>query len=300
VLKKNRNTAQYLSIILAILLLGLAGCADKDQPTPDNTKTPSVEKNVSKPVIQGIVTVNGSPITQAELDYMRARTFGRLNIPVGSGGVEQKLLESMIASRAISQKSAQSIDQEKHKEIELMTAAYREELLVKEYIATHVTPEPVTREMAEQYYKDHPEEFGAGVEKIFELIRTVKVLKGEQRDELLQMLSQLEVEKNWALWAKRLQSLSVVYKKAKARAELLDQPLRQLVHETQPGQISPVQKGEHIFIIRVIGEKKLVPKPYSEVSAEIRKKLAPVKLKAAIKGLSQEIVKKAQVTYRKK
>jgi len=301
VMHQKKRPALCLFMVTCAMLF--VGCAEKQQAEPEAMQekiaqpVAEVKQESKKEAVKGIAHVNGSPITQAELDYARTRTFGRQSAMVPSGSIEEKLLQSLVASRAISQAAEQELSQEQLQEIELKAAAYKEELLVKQYLTSHVEPEPVSSDMAKQYYEQHPEEFGAGLEKTFEMIRTVSNLDDGQRRTLLLELAKAKSEGNWEQWVNAIQLKSVVYKRATAKVDILDQPLQRLVRTTQIGKVSPIHNGDHIAIVRVIDEKRISPKPFSEVSAEVRKRLAPLKLKEAIKTISQEIVKNSQVTY---
>jgi hypothetical protein len=51
------------------------------------------------------------------------------------------------------------------------------------------------------------------------------------------------------------------------------------------------------YVVRILEIRQLTARPLHEVSAEIRRELAPVKLKTTIKTLSDELKKTANVQY---
>ena len=74
-------------------------------------------------------------------------------------------------------------------------------------------------------------------------------------------------------------------------------PLKRLVSSTKAGEVSPIHVLDNITIVRVISEKTLDPKPLDQVSAEIRKKLAPIQVRDAIKKTKEELLKSTKVVY---
>ena len=50
-------------------------------------------------------------------------------------------------------------------------------------------------------------------------------------------------------------------------------------------------------LIRVVDERSATPKPLADVSADIRKILAPLQLRAAVRKASDEIVAASEIIY---
>ena len=73
------------------------------------------------------------------------------------------------------------------------------------------------------------------------------------------------------------------------------QPLKSLVASTGQGETSPLHMGDTLTIVKVVETKALPAKPLMEVSADIRRKLAPVKMKDAIKAISAEAKQRMKV-----
>ena len=90
----------------------------------------------------------------------------------------------------------------------------------------------------------------------------------------------------------------LVYQNAEARKGLLNKHLEQLINSLEVGQVSDVSFVDgNLIVVRVTGISQLAPKPLSEVSADIRKTLAPLQLKKAVKKASQEAIAGAEVKY---
>lgn len=279
-----------LGCLLAALLL--AGCRDDD----------GAEALAQVPVEPSatLVTVDESPITRAQLELTVERTLGESAPLFANDEVERKILDSLVASRAMALLAERELDAGERAQLDLKAQAYREELLVRHYLEQHATPEPVTSEQVADYYQRHPEEFGGGVEKSFEIITSDQELDETQRAELIALLSGAEVQGND--WQKRVAAWRAAgkpleYRSNRIKPELLEQPLRSLVEPTAAGSIAPLYVDGQMLLVRVTAEERLPARPLSEVSGEIREKLAPQALKQAVKSLSEEATRQVKVQY---
>lgn len=280
-----------LGCLLAAGLL-LAGCRDDDGA--DALAQIPVEPSAT------LVTVDDSPITRAQLELTIERTLGESAPLFANDEVERKILDSLVASRAMALLAERELDVGERAQLDLKAQAYREELLVRHYLEQHATPEPVTSEQVADYYQRHPEEFGGGMEKSFEIIASDQALEEPQRAELIALLSGAEAKgRDWqkqvAAW--RAAGKSLEYRSNRIKPELLEQPLRGLVETTEAGSIAPLYADGQLLLVRVTGEEHLPARPLSEVSGEIREKLAPQSLKQAVKSLSEEATRQVKVQY---
>ncbi|WP_337058958.1 peptidyl-prolyl cis-trans isomerase [Pseudomonas sp. USHLN015] len=279
-----------LGCLLAAALL--AGCRDDDGA--EALAQVSVEPSAT------LVTVDDSPITRAQLELTVERTLGESAPLFANDEVERKILDSLVASRAMALLAERELDAGERAQLDLKAQAYREELLVRHYLEQHATPEPVTSEQVADYYQRHPEEFGGGVEKSFEIIASDQALEEPQRAELIALLSGAEAKaRDWqkqvAAW--RAAGKPLEYRSNRIKPELLEQPLRGLVESTEVGSIAPLHADGQLLLVRVTGEERLPARPLSDVSGEIREKLAPQSLKQAVKRLSEEATRQVKVQY---
>lgn len=279
-----------LGCLLAAALL--AGCRDDDGA--DALAQVPVEPSAT------LVTVDGSPITRAQLELTVERTLGESAPLFANDEVERKILDSLVASRAMALLAERELDAGERAQLDLKAQAYREELLVRHYLEQHATPEPVTSEQVADYYQRHPEEFGGGVEKSFEIIASDQALEEPQRAELIALLSGAEAKgRDWqkqvAAW--RAAGKPLEYRSNRIKPELLEQPLRGLVESTEAGSIAPLYADGQLLLVRVTDEERLPARPLSDVSGEIREKLAPQSLKQAVKSLSEEATRQVKVQY---
>lgn len=247
-----------------------------------------------------LVTVDGSPITRAQLELTIERTLGESAPLFANDEVERKILDSLVASRAMALLAERELDTAERAQLDLKAQAYREELLVRHYLEAHASPEPVTSEMVADYYNRHPDEFGGGVEKSFEIIASAQPLEEPQRAELIALLSGPQVQgKDWqalvSTW--RGAGKPLEYRSNRLKTELLDQPLRSLVETTAVGAVAPLYADGQLLLVRVTGEQHLPVRPLAEVSGAIREKLAPQVLKQAVKSLSARATKELKVQY---
>lgn len=269
----------------------LAGCEGDDrQALRDIPVEPSAT----------LATVDGTPITRAQLELTIERTLGDSAPLFASEGVERKILESLVSSRAMARLAERELDAAERAQLDLKTQAYREELLVRHYLEAHADPEPVSIAMVSDYYQRHLDEFGGGVVRSFEVIASTRPLDERERTELIALLSSVEAQsKDWeALVAKwRAGGSPLEYRHNRLKPDLLEQPMRNLVKQTAVGAIAPLHIKEQLLLVRVTAEQQLPARPLAEVSGEIREKLAPRMLKQAVQGLSAKALQEVKVEY---
>lgn len=245
-----------------------------------------------------LATVNDSVITQSELDAAIVRTLGEAEVVIPSEA-SVKMLKSLVASRAMAMAQQQALSDQKMRELELRVQAYKEELLVRQYIESNAEPQPVTPSMVRTYYHDYPEEFGGKLSRTFEVISTIRKVENDERKLLVTELTALASSDDWDLKATELKSreLPVRYRNITVRTDLLEQPLRSLVENTVIGQASPILASGEVMRVKVINEARSPAKPLQEVSADIRRKLAPIQFRKSVKQLSQQALKSAEIEY---
>ncbi len=278
----------------------LTACTSEsvDKKTQDSNS--QIEEVSQKPVSKDskddiLARVNGSTITRSELAYAMNRLLPKGMSDIQKEKLSGKVLDSLIDSRLMADLEASTMSEHEHKELETKVSAYREELLVKQYITKNITPNPVTAEKIHQYYLDHPHEFGGGTEKTFEIIEARENLDEAERKQLLIEFAGLKGVNNWANWFADTKLQKVSYKQSTLLVELLDESLKKIVVNTKDGETSPVLNNKKIRIVRVNQSKQLPAKPIDQVSRKIRRKLAPQALKVSIKNHLVDLKKKASI-----
>ncbi|WP_180141247.1 peptidyl-prolyl cis-trans isomerase [Desulfoluna butyratoxydans] len=212
----------------------------------------------------------------------------------------RKVLESLVASRAIAMASEKELGAEALAELEKKVVVYREQLLVKSYLASHANPQPVTAEMVKAYYESNPERFGARTTVVYEMVSTEHALEGDGRNRVMEALGKIGNEDAWdeSVAELREQRLPVFYKKGRVAKEMMNPRLFALISSTQEGQTSNLTFIEGVpYLIRVIKREHVPPRPLQEVSASIRKSLVPVQLKKDVKKVAGSAIAASDVEY---
>lgn len=300
------NTLRLIVLIFVISLTTTA-CQEKqpaaaivEKTTPAAETSQQVPPETETSVVAAIV--NGEAITEADIEFTINKTFNSAELMLANESIKDKVLQSLIASRAMKHIMQKSMDKEQQQAIAKKVKAYEEELYIKAYLRANVTPEPVSAEMVKNWYEQNPQRYGGVEVKQFELLKTVTQLSEKKRNELLATISEIQNTDNWQKHSKQWQKqYQLVYQIAQAQPGLLAKQLQQVLNKLQQGQTSEVilHQGD-IYLLRVTKVTQLPPRPLSEVSASIRKTLAPLQLKKAVKKASQEAIKQAKVELKTK
>ena len=249
---------------------------------------------------QILARVDGVPVTRYELEQFAKSTFQNSDVGKLEPDVRRKLLESMVIAKAIARKAETEMSAEDLAEVDKMVSAYREETLVKKYLASHAGPEPVTQEMVKEYYESHPEQFGAKKIRTFEMIFTPEKPTPKERDGIAEFLKAPEQQADWKAWADSLKRRGhpVAYREGEIDEKLLEEKLRNLIRPLKKGKTTqPTFLDGKAYVVRIVDEKNIPPKPLSLVNDSIRKLLAPVQLRKAIGKISGKVLETAKVVY---
>jgi len=283
-----------------ILALGFALLAcerTNDVTKPEvGTETASGQRSITddSPVL---ATVNGEGISQADVKFMIARTFSSADSLLANKEINDKVLDSLIASKAMSQKIKQEMSAEQLTDIQRKVNAFREELFVREYLMRSVVPTPVTQEMVSEYYQGHPEKFGGTTLKVFEQLKASRKLTESERDHFLADQQSISTSSDWQQIAAQSQDkYPLNYQKASAVPGLLDPKLDAVIKNLSLGNTSgTIFIDELPMVFRVLEEKQIPAQPLHEVSAGIRKSLAPIQMRQAVKQVTDELLKEVHV-----
>lgn len=275
------------SILISALLLGVSGC----------DSTVQQDDSINRPSSPVVAYVNEEAITQADVDFMLQRMLKGQAFAQVDDALREKILDSLISSRAMKIQMESLLTPEEMEEIDRSANAYKEELYVKEYLAKHVVPEPVTMEMVQAHYDKHPEEFGGELVRDFQILVLSNAQDQQARDKFLAAIPEIKATKDWSAAKDQLaQAYMIKYQEGRARPGLLDPVLEQAISRLSEAEISDlVYVNDQIYLIKIVGVKQLAPKPLVEVSAEIRKKLAAQQLRAAVKKASEDVLTKVEV-----
>lgn len=278
------------SILLAFCLL-LVAC---EQATIELKGEPEVSTE-QEDQSEVLAKVNGEPITQDDIDFMIQRTFSGSEQLFFNEEMQGKVLESLIASKAMQQKMRATLSEDRLADIKSRTMAFEEELYVKEYLTEFATPEPVSSKMVQDYYQQYPEEFGGGDSIAFEMLATTTKPSADQRDAILAQAQVIKDSADWSAFAND-NELGLVYKNVVLQSVLLAPELERAVKNTKVGETSDMVLIKGVpHAVRVTSVTTLPAKPLSAVSAQIRKKLAALQLKKSVKAASEAAISEAKV-----
>lgn len=286
---------RFIVSLLASAVL-LAACGKPDVAAPE----PAAESAISATPV--LATVGASPITEAEVELAVTDNLGEQAALFLDEQGRRKVLESLVVSRAMAQQAEKTLDAEARALLDRRVAAYREQLLVKTYLRDTLTPEPVTNEMVESYYREHPDRFGALKRWEFELLESLPEQDDKTRDAVLATLARAKSEADWKALAQtaNAEGERLSYRRSSAVQGSLAPDVDALLLATNEGAVSDVRLSEgRARRVRVLKLEQTPPKPLSEVSAEIRKALVPMQLKKAVKSASDTVLSQVKVDYTK-
>ena len=282
------NNRLYILIMSTLLF----ACEPK---SVDETVTSAVQENE-----RVLVKVNGEVISENDLDAAIVRTLGEYGAFQLDDAGRNKVLQSLVVSKAMAITQQNKLNEEELKRIEQMVKAYREELLVKRYLKNNVVPIPVTSQMVEDYYKKHPEQFGGKTIRTFEVVKGLTKAEGPARKKIISAITELSIQSEWkeAVSELKLKGLQIDYSKGALSKGTLKSDIDSIISDTPLGKTSNIHFVDGLpLITRILSEKTIAPKPLSLVSNDIKKSLAPIQLKKAVKQASDELLLQVSVTY---
>ena len=292
--------------VISCVLLSLASCAKKsaeDVESPASVNTG--EKILSSFEIKGdssevVAKVNNTLITYNDLERMTERTLKGAELFDLGSDVQDKILQSMVASRVMAQAAIAELENDELETMQRDVRDYREQLLVKSYLKKNANPQPITQEMVKTYYESNIEKFGGGKVKSYELIAGLSGVSEKERNSIISVLGEANKKNDWQAYANELRGkgFKVRYLKGQLKKDLLDSRLQTTLDKLRPGVAAKIVFVDGVpYLPRVISIEDGVAKPLGEVSSEIRRILLPQQLKISIKELSESLLKTADVEY---
>jgi len=279
-------------VIVFIAGLTLNGCGDSEVETGEKAGLAD-----SKTVV---AYVNGKPVHEIDVDLAFDRTLGSQAAVFADENAWNKVLESVVSSRVIAGLAEQEMNDLERQELNARANAWRDEQLVKRYLSDKVNPEPVTSSMVEDYYNRHPELFGGSERWHYESLGIA--IRGDEshRDRALSFLGNASEKEDWKELASeaRNDQLQVIYQRSEVAQGLGKPALQARLKSLQPGKTSALSiEDGNANVVRLLRHEMLPPKPLHEVSDEIRMRLAPVKLRKAIRKVMEETIQDADIQY---
>lgn len=246
-----------------------------------------------------LAQVNDEIITDEDVQFFINKTFSNNSSAIKNKQIKKNILASLIASKAMEIAMKEELSPEQINQIKLKTQHYEEELFIKEYLAQYAIPEPVTSSMISNYYQEHLEQFGQVEMKTVEILQRKSKLNENERDAILTSLVTINATDNWQHFAENKgKHLSLNYVKTKFSPGLFDKKVAEVIETLKVDENAKITfvQGQP-FIIRIIAVQTLPAKSLASVSATIRKKLAALQLKKAVKESSKQVMKQVKIVY---
>jgi hypothetical protein len=259
---------------LLFVLVSISGC-QKNEPVA--TVQPSLSDMIAK--------IDGEPVYKDELDIVINHTVGEFAaLQLGDDG-RKKVLESLIIRKLMSDKQLQSMGQEELRQLELEITSYREELLTKRYVREQLIAQPVTDEMIADYYQSNLHIYGENTVRRFEMARADVSYSPALQKKISLVMQELTPHSNWSETIKKARQIGqplFVVSGSSSENGLTDD-YKEIIQSLGAGDVSALYTINGIMVRFKITELIPIPaKPLSEVSADIRKTLAPLQLKKSI------------------
>ena len=280
-----------IGVMVSLLL---AGCGPKKAPMVAEAPAPSA------PQEQVLAKVNGEPITDLQLELAMERSFsGNATAMVDGPELRQKMLQSLVVSRAMKQLGEKSLDAETKLKLHHQAQAYEEELYVREYLKEHIQPKPVTHEQVAEYYQKHPELYGAQSIREYQLLATPEQLLEKKRDDFLAHVAAIRTTPAWPSAAvKWQQEFDLQLVRGRSSDQQLPEELAQALAKLGKDATSELLNvNGRYYLLRVTSLIQTPAKPLAEVSGEIRQTLAPLALRDAVREASEQAKAQAKIEW---
>ncbi|CAG0887846.1 unnamed protein product [Cyprideis torosa] len=282
------------------MLLTLGACSKNDTPTPPAEPAPAapeVTMGWLDPNEELLATVNGSVIGSDDLSVYMARTIGSDYRAVSDPQIEQRVLESLVASRAIALTELAQMPLEERLLLEKRVAQFREELLVKRYLLENAKPNTISNEDIKQYYDNNPQEFAGREERRYELL-TISPQDYKKDSELaIDLISRGKTSHNWSELANQEAASSTQGSTVKLQHNTLtltldDKPslsaIDKVVASLTIGEMSRVVfEAGAPYIVRLLDIKQEPAKSLEQARSEISKRLLPASIKKSVKAINR-------------
>jgi len=272
-------------VMFLVFPLVLTSC-DGDRPA-----------NITKQENKVVAEVNGESVYMSEINELKKRMLRNVPASYINKELEDKLLDSLIRSKAMAQLMKKELDEETENSIENQVNAFREDLLVKAYVDKYGLLKTVTNEQVKQYYADNLNLFGGGNKKTVEYLEAKPVADREKRVELLKTLNSMKTIKHWKKSVHKLtkKGFKIDYKKLTANVKHLKSPLKEIVKKLSKQTEPQLVSDTGIYLVRVLDTETIPALPFAEVSGDVRAMLQRHAYRESIENLSDKVMKQSQV-----
>jgi PIN domain nuclease of toxin-antitoxin system len=251
---------------------------------------------------QVLATVNGHSITHYDLMHAARTMLGPAAQAELDQSTRKNLLDGLVQSRAIADKRESELSVEELAALDKQVAAYRERLLVKQYLGKHTKPIPVSEDLVAKYYEQHAAEYAPAKTRSYELLTSARPIVDSERAQILKALQDPAARNDWQAWSAELakRGLPVVYQRGTDPGAALDPALKSMLARLAVGEASRVTLVDgRLYVARVLSEAAQPSMPLAQVTSEIRKALEPVQVQRSVEQASAAVMRDAKVEYPK-
>ena len=281
--------------IAGLLLIASVSASCSDSSVPETT--PPVEVAIDKGEL--LATVDGVQIFEMELHELMSGMFGEYRALTMDDETRRRALESLIASHALAKEAESHLDREQLATIDIKTRQYRQNLLVNTYMRDNVDLSTINDNTVAEYYKSNLDLFGKKKVKQYRMLTSREIIPEDQRNRLISVMTKttdMNLEQKQAVLDKA--GFNFQRSQNELNKDYLDEKLYAFVDSQPVGKISNLTFiGGKPYVVEVISETELQPRPLAEVKETIRKSLVMARLKVAIKEKSTEALAKSSVVY---
>ncbi|MCU7843302.1 MAG: peptidyl-prolyl cis-trans isomerase [Candidatus Thiodiazotropha sp. (ex Monitilora ramsayi)] len=278
-----------------LLLIASFSISCSDSSGPETTSP------VEVPIDKGelLATVDGVQIYEMELHELMSGMFGEYRALTMDDETRRRALDSLIASHALAREAETRLDREQLATIDIKTRQYRENLLVNTYMRDNVELSTINDKAVAEYYQSNLELFGKKNVKQYRMLTSRETMPEDQRNRLISVITKtadMNLEQKQTVLDKA--GFNFQLSQNEMNKDYLDEKLYAFIDSQPVGQISNLTFiGGMPYVVEVMSERELQPRPLTEVKETIRKSLVLARLKMAIKEKSAEVMAKSSVVY---
>jgi hypothetical protein len=247
-----------------------------------------------------LATVNGTPITEPQLQIALRETLGP-DVKNVSETARRKVLESLVATRAMALVAEKHMSESKRAELEREVQAYRDERLIRAYLARHAPVAPITDAQIEAYYREHLADFGAGTLRTYELLAIDQELSGSARADAIAAFAKAERASDWRGTARELtqRGTNVRYESGQLPGNELDKNVVAVINTLAASQASkPFFVDGRIHLVRMLSSQSIAARPLVEVAPQIGRRLEQEAFESAIERAGDKVMQATEIVDR--
>ncbi len=279
-----------MRILGLLLLVSLVAACDKNTQQDIVQAAPQMSDIVAK--------VNGEAIYKEEFDLIVNQTVGEYAAFQMNQQTKDKILQSLVLRKLMKAEQLKHMNADDMHALEIQVAAYRDELLTKQYIRDNIAAEPVSNEMVADYYQNNLKQFGQKQLRRFEMVRADTGQNQTRIKQLNTLIQQLSPTDDWRKQVEiaRTSGQAIHFITGHTGEKGLLPAYQQVVNGLSKNQTSKVHSINGVLVRFKVTELIETPaKPLVDVKESIRKRLAPLQIKKAVKKQAELLKRQAEV-----